>query len=377
MTRAMESQARGVEATPLLRKRDDKQGWFAGVGLFTTRRDDASGASRGARAVLALGAAAMLCVGAASTSAGQGVLSSLGASSSAAAENSVFTSLGRSPGVAVGRLGDDPAFKHPENIVKYPTPLPDVDFSGKTLLIVMGHPFSGTSALEGLIGTGSGVTDLCKSGTWQCEDTWLLKYMDFNMEPGVDEWNEYYPVDAAGYAYAFKHFALTWWDMSKPLLMDKTPNLLAHYRTVVDAAAKLGVPVKFVLLTRHPFSWTSQTHPFNQGLWMELMQFSLRVLNDPSIDVHQIKYEDLAWNMDETIEKLQEFLPQLGELNPWGSALEEPEGKEAKEINGDRAMGIAEYFASEPLEWKPLQLDDETFQMLCAVGYNNDGECEY
>ena len=373
----MESQARGVEATPLLRKRDDKQGWFAGVGLFTTRRDDASGASRGARAVLALGAAAMLCVGAASTSAGQGVLSSLGASSSAAAENSVFTSLGGSPGVAVGKLGDDPAFKHAENIVKYPTPLPDVDFSGKTLLIVMGHPFSGTSALEGLIGTGSGVTDLCKSGTWQCEDTWLLKYMDFNMEPGVDEWNEYYPVDAAGYAYAFKHFALTWWDMSKPLLMDKTPNLLAHYRTVVDAAAKLGVPVKFVLLTRHPFSWTSQTHPFNQGLWMELMQFSLQVLNDPSIDVHQIKYEDLAWNMDETIEKLQEFLPQLGELNPWGSALEEPEGEEAKEINGDRAMGIAEYFASEPLEWKPLQLDDETFQMLCAVGYNNDGECEY
>jgi hypothetical protein len=44
---------------------------------------------------------------------------------------------------------------------------------------------------------------------------------------------------------------------------------------------------------------------------------------------------------------------------------------------GPIAMGIAEYFASEPLEWKPLQLDDETFQMLCAVGYNNDGECEY
>ena len=373
----MESQARGAEATPLLRKRDDKRGWFAGVGLFTTRRDDALGASRGARAVLALGAAAMLCVGAASTSAGQGVLSSLGASSSAAAENADFTSLGGSPAAAVGQLGDDPAFKHAENIVKYRTPLPDVDFSGKTLLIVMGHPYSGTSALEGLIGTGSGVTDLCKSGTWQCEDTWLLKYMDFPIEPGVDEWDDYYPVDAAGYAYAFKHFALTWWDMSKPLLMDKTPNLLAHYRTIVDAAAKLGVPVKFVLLTRHPFSWTSQTHPFNQGLWMELMQFSLKVLNDPSVDVHQIKYEDLAWNMDETIDKLQKFLPQLGTLNPWGSALEEPEDEEAKEINGDRAMGIAEYFQSNPLDWKPLALNDETFQMLCAVGYNNDGECEY
>ena len=373
----MEPQARGAEATPLLRKRDDKQGWFPGVGLLTTRRDDASGASRGARAVLALGAAAMLCVGAASTSAGQGVLSSLGASSSAAAESVDLTPLGGSPAVAVGQLGDDPAFKLPENIVKYPSPLPDVNFSDKTLLIVMGPPFSGTSALEGLIGTGNGVTDLCDSGTWQCEDTWLLKYMDFNIEPGVDEWDEYYPVDAAGYAYAFKHFAQTWWDMSKPLLMDKTPNLLAHYRTIVGAAEKLGVPVKFVLLTRHPFSWTSEHHPFNQGLWMQLMQFSLKVLNDPSIEVHQIKYEDLAWNLEETINSLQAFLPQLGELDPWGSALEEPKDAAAKEINGDRAMGIAQYFQNEPLDWKPLPLDDETFKMLCAVGYNNDGECEY
>lgn len=370
----MEPQARGADATPLLRKRDDKQGWFAGVGLFKTRRDDAWGASRGARAVLALGTVAMLCVGAASTSTGKGLLSSLGASSSAAVEVDL-TSLGASPAVAVDQLGA--AFQLSKNIVQYPAPLPDVDFTDKTLLIVMGHPYSGTSALEGLIGTGSGVTDLCKSGSWQCEDTWLLKYMGFNIEPGVDEWLETYPVDADGYAYAFKHFANTWWDMSKPLLMDKTPNLLAHYRTIVDAAAKLGVPVKFVLLTRHPFSWTSETHPFNQGLWMELMNFSKRVLDDPNVEVHQVKYEDLAWKMDETIDNLKAFLPQLGELNPWNSSLEEPKDAEEREKYGDRAMGIAQHFQKEPLDWRPVQLDDETFQMLCAVGYTTEGECEH
>ena len=64
-------------------------------------------------------------------------------------------------------------------------------------------------------------------------------------------------------------------------------------------------------------------------------------------------------------------------LDPWGSALEEPKDAEAKEINGDRAMGIAQYFQREPLDWRPLPLDDETFKMLCAVGYDNDGECEY
>ena len=205
--------------------------------------------------------------------------------------------------------GADAPYKHPENIVHYPDPLPPVDFKGKTLLIVMGHPFSGTSGLEGLIGTGAGATSLCASETWQCEDTWLLKYMDFDIEPGVGEFEAYYPVDAAGYAYAFKHFALTWWNMSKPVLMDKTPNLIARHRVIADAAKKLGVPVKFVLLSRHPFSWTSRTHPFNEKRWLELMKFNRAVLDDKDIDVLHVRYEDLAWRMRETVASVEAFAP--------------------------------------------------------------------
>ena len=107
------------------------------------------------------------------------------------------------------------------------------------------------------------------------------------------------------------------------------------------------------------------------------MKFSLRALNDPNIDIHQIKYEDLAWNLDETIESLRAFLPQLGEIDPWGSALKEPEDAVAKEINGDRSKGIAQYFENEPLEWTPRPLDDDSFKMLCAAGYQDEGECEH
>ena len=45
----------------------------------------------------------------------------------------------------------------------------------------------------------------------------------------------------------------------------KTPQNLCRPTKIRDAAAKLGVNVKFVVLTRHPFSWTSEKHPFNQG----------------------------------------------------------------------------------------------------------------
>ena len=184
----------------------------------------------------------MLCVGAATFPApGGNAPGAIGARASLGSGRTVEPGAA-TVGTSNGRLGADvengadAPYKHPENIVHYPDPLPPVDFKGKTLLIVMGHPFSGTSGLEGLIGTGAGATSLCASETWQCEDTWLLKYMDFDIEPGVGEFEAYYPVDAAGYAYAFQHFALTWWNMSKPVLMDKTPNLIARHRVIADAA---------------------------------------------------------------------------------------------------------------------------------------------
>ena len=57
--------------------------------------------------------------------------------------------------------------------------LPPVDFDDKTLLIVVGLPFSGTSALEGLLGTSGVIADLCKADTWQCENTELLQNLGF------------------------------------------------------------------------------------------------------------------------------------------------------------------------------------------------------
>jgi len=384
----MDAEAQAPEATPLLRAQQRRaRGWSSALrGVFRPEARDAAtaapaGSSRGVRALLAVAAVAVLCVGAATFPApggnapgALGARAALGSGRAFASPGGVGTSSGRL-GADVENGSDFP-YKHPENIVHYPEPLPPVNFDGKTLLIVMGHPYSGTSGLEGLIGTGKGATSLCASETWQCEDTWLLKYMDFPIEPGVDEFEAYYPVDAAGYAYAFKHFALTWWDMSKPVLMDKTPNLLARPGVVADAAKMLGVPVKFVLLSRHPFSWTSTTHPFNETKWLELMKFNRAALDDDSLDLLHVRYEDLAWRMEETVTSLEAFAPELGALDPWRSALAFEE-KDHNSIQGSRAMPVAEYFKENPLEWKEnWSLSDETFQTLCAVGYTEHGECD-
>ena len=165
--------------------------------------------------------------------------------------------------------------------------LPDVDFTGKTLLIVLGMSFSGTSALEGLLGTSGVITDLCKSNTWQCENTVLLEDMGFINENVHCDPED---VTAAEFAYAYKDFAHKWWDMSKPVLMDKTPQNLCRPTKIRDAAAKLGVNVKFVVLTRHPFSWTSEKHPFNQGYYMEQMVMARNLLADPTMSTLQVRY---------------------------------------------------------------------------------------
>ena len=245
--------------------------------------------------------------------------------------------------------------------------LPDVDFTGKTLLIVLGMSFSGTSALEGLLGTSGVITDLCKSNTWQCENTVLLEDMGFineNVHCDPDD------VTAAEFAYAYKDFANKWWDMSKPVLMDKTPQNLCRPTKIRDAAAKLGVNVKFVVLTRHPFSWTSEKHPFNQGYYMEQMVMARNLLADPTMSTLQVRYEDMAWNMDEVIKSVKAFVPEVSAIDPWRSSLSDDSGAE-------RGLPVGKYFQQKPLEWVQKPVTPDTYRLLCQLNYNSDGECSY
>ena len=245
--------------------------------------------------------------------------------------------------------------------------LPPVDFDDKTLLIVVGLPFSGTSALEGLLGTSGVITDLCKSNTWQCENTVLLERMGFINENVHCDPED---VTAAEFAYAYKDFANKWWDMSKPVLMDKTPQNLCRPTKIRDAAAKLGVNVKFVVLTRHPFSWTSEKHPFNQGYYMEQMVMARNLLADQTMSTLQVRYEDMAWNMDAVIESVKAFVPEVSNIDPWRSSLSDDSGAE-------RGLPVGKYFQEKPLEWIGKPLTPDTYRLLCQLNYNSDGECSY
>ena len=231
----------------------------------------------------------------------------------------------------------------------------------------LGMSFSGTSALEGLLGTSGVITDLCKANTWQCENTVLLENMGFineNVHCNPED------VTAEEFAYAYKDFGHKWWDMNKPVLMDKTPQNLCRPTKIRDAAAKLGLKVKFVVLTRHPFSWTSDKHPFNQGYFMEQMIMARNLLKDNSMSTLQVRYEDMAWNMDSVVSSVKAFVPEVANLDPWKSSLSDDSGAE-------RGLPVGEYFQQKPLEWVGKPLKPDTYRLLCQLNYNSDNECSY
>ena len=117
-----------------------------------------------------------------------------------------------------------------------------------------------------------------------------------------------------------------------------------------------------------PLSWNSESHPFNEDYYAENLAYTLDILADSSVDSLQVRYEDMAWNMDEVIKSIKAFVPAVKKLNPWHSSLSD-------DSKGDRGMGVSEYFQHEPLEWIAKDLEPATYAMLCKLGYNEDGEC--
>jgi len=65
--------------------------------------------------------------------------------------------------------------------------------------------------------------------------------------------------------------------------------LLGKHVNIKAAAAMLGVRLKFVVLTRHPFSW-SPSKPFNETKYLDRMRHALNALQDPSVESLQVQH---------------------------------------------------------------------------------------
>jgi len=209
------------------------------------------------------------------------------------------------------------------------SPTPDKS-KGHVHLFIICWPYQGSTALMNLIASSPEASTLCKlQGHVCCEGQDLLyeagllpdlqwKTVSTSLHQPKD-WNE-----AVG-AYAKV------WNMSKSVLLDKTPGIHVKVPKIYLDLLQQGKRAKFLLMTRSPCDDKVRSQGKNERL--ATMQASTAVPDD---HVLHIRYEDLVRDPYRQSQRIVDFVPELGSVDPSVSAL-------SWKIGGDRGVALADY----------------------------------
>jgi len=189
-------------------------------------------------------------------------------------------------------------------------------------LFLVGMPFTGTTSLLSLISTSPQVSNLCanKASTFTCEGTWIL-IQEKQIPTMDDRWKPNYPVN---WNNALKVYERTW-NLSRPVLVDKSPPS-AVKMTQIDADLKrAGKRAFFIVLSRSPCT-------LDDDFTVEAVEHATAMATEfdeiASDQVLHIKYEDMVTSPYWIADKILQFMPALGQLDPSIEGLSNAGNKE-------------------------------------------------
>ncbi len=183
-------------------------------------------------------------------------------------------------------------------------------------VFVMAPPYSGSTVLFRLIETSAQVSALPGEGQFIAETKEAMRADPWNAEAALP-----WPDIRAGWE--------AYWDLSKPLLLEKSPpNMIRS--SAIGAAFD---PAYFIVLMREPYAHIEglarRAHvppmglPRNAGraqriaraaeLWLGFAQTQKETI-DKRQHVSWLTYEDLCHEPERIANQLAAFLPELGEL---------------------------------------------------------------
>lgn len=221
------------------------------------------------------------------------------------------------------------------------------DPHSRTLLLSLCEPFHSSTALLGLLMSSQRVSTLCKAETWQCEGGPLMgrRTRPSKQSRGKPVFTK--PSKDWDWGEALSIFGDVW-DLSRPILVDKTPNLVKYvpenHPKIMAAAEKVaqeGKPYSFryhqihklnaaYLLTWRPvclhlLGRLSQD-PEQYSHYMRIMEKELpefeemvqahKYLRAQNATVVVVNLADLIWRPRMSAQRLAREMPLLGELNP-------------------------------------------------------------
>lgn len=212
---------------------------------------------------------------------------------------------------------------------------------GPHYVFITGMPYSGTTALYGLVSTSPHASNLCSGLGQCCEGGPLLLnegYIPYNVPT-----DPRYPRDWDEAVKIYERH----WNMSAPIVVEKSVTNLYRFPKIWATLKKRHARVTFVYLARskcfynHPDLWYSWRAEIKDVVEMA------EVLRRDGAGFHIVKDEDMLSDPYSFANKLLGIIPELESLDPMLSGLHSaPYVNQSKWAVGQgdfRALSVASY----------------------------------
>mmetsp|Transcript_10905 Transcript_10905/g.30867 ORF Transcript_10905/g.30867 Transcript_10905/m.30867 type:complete len:420 (-) Transcript_10905:147-1406(-) len=200
-----------------------------------------------------------------------------------------------------------------------PAHRPIVNATKPAYLFMLGTPYSGTTALLGLLTSSPHVT--IPSRGWAHEAQWMLgveQVYSFLKKSGMDytsgkKVNPGVMHDVNMNLDDMDRVFQGLWDANKSIKVDKSHSLVSVAPNIYQYYRAKGSVVKFIVLIRHPCTYGSRGFPTTRAMyyWHKIK----RVMEDHADDVLLIQYEDFVRNPQAVADRILEFFPELESLD--------------------------------------------------------------
>ncbi len=182
-----------------------------------------------------------------------------------------------------------------------------------TFLFILSPPYCGSTLLNELISTSKAVSVNNPFGTR--EGQWLPSVRQIMFDNLDVRWK----TDASFDWQYIKNEWLKYWDLSKPILLEKSPPNIARAVPIANTFS----PAYFIIFHRNPYAHCESLIRRNEWDISSAAEFAIMCLNLQKENIIalndnntiQISYEFLTENTAEAVGSIQKVLPELLDID--------------------------------------------------------------
>jgi len=176
-------------------------------------------------------------------------------------------------------------------------------------LFILTPPYCGSTLLNQILSTSNNLS--CNNHLGVREGQLLPEVKDIMFYNKGWYTNVSYPWED------IKKVWMRYWDQRKEILMDKTNTNIMR----VTEIKKVFDNIVFLAMVRNPYAHVEGLIRRNQATTESAAEFALKCLRyqkqnkKTEKDILFLSYEDLCDNTDESIQRIKEFIPELGNID--------------------------------------------------------------